>query len=157
VVDRFLPYADAYPGNLRICAGHTRSPDRRRSIDVLVAKTPGTIVAGAVIKIRPIGVLEDGGPTAGGDENKIIARPDGPKLTNGRYAMSELRRQAGEFTLQADRLHFFRPLQGFWSRAKWANDTSAGATAAEARRFISRGDRGRRPRVRDKRDENDAA
>src|SRR4029078_11659365 len=75
VVDRFLPTPMAYPGNYGFVP-HTLSDDGD-PIDVLVANTR-PIVPGAVINVRPVGVLkmEDDG---GGDE-KIIAVPS-PKLT----------------------------------------------------------------------------
>ena len=75
VVDRFLYTPMRYPGNYGFVP-HTLSEDGD-PIDVLVAN-PRPIVPGAVINVRPIGVLrmEDDG---GGDE-KIIAVPS-PKLT----------------------------------------------------------------------------
>ncbi len=75
VVDRFLHTPMRYPGNYGFVP-HTLSDDGD-PIDVLVANTR-PIVPGAVINVRPIGVLkmEDDG---GGDE-KIIAVPV-PKLT----------------------------------------------------------------------------
>jgi inorganic pyrophosphatase len=74
-VDRFLHTSMRYPGNYGFVP-HTLSDDGD-PIDVLVANTR-PIVPGAVINVRPIGVLkmEDDG---GGDE-KIIAVPT-PKLT----------------------------------------------------------------------------
>jgi inorganic pyrophosphatase len=79
VVDRFLYTPMRYPGNYGFVP-HTLSDDGD-PIDVLVANTR-PILAGAIINVRPIGVLkmEDDG---GGDE-KIIAVPS-PKLTQ-RYA-----------------------------------------------------------------------
>ena len=70
VVDRFLHTPMRYPGNYGFVP-HTLSKDGD-PIDVLVANTR-PIVPGAVINVRPIGVLkmED---EAGGDE-KIIAVP----------------------------------------------------------------------------------
>jgi len=75
VVDRFLYTAMRYPGNYGFIP-HTLSNDGD-PCDVLVANTRA-IVPGAVISVRPIGVLlmED---EAGGDE-KIIAVPSS-KLT----------------------------------------------------------------------------
>jgi inorganic pyrophosphatase len=75
VVDRFLHTAMRYPGNYGFVP-HTLSDDGD-PIDVLVANTR-PIVPGAVMNVRPIGVLmmQD---DAGGDE-KIIAVPS-PKLT----------------------------------------------------------------------------
>jgi len=70
VVDRFLHTPMRYPGNYGMVP-HTLSEDGD-PIDVLVASTR-PIVPGAVINVRPVGVLkmEDEG---GGDE-KIIAVP----------------------------------------------------------------------------------
>jgi inorganic pyrophosphatase len=75
VVDRFLHTPMRYPGNYGFVP-HTLSEDGD-PIDVLVANTR-PIVPGAVINVRPIGVLkmEDDG---GGDE-KILAVPV-PRLT----------------------------------------------------------------------------
>ena len=75
VVDRFLYTPMRYPGNYGFVP-HTLSDDGD-PIDVLVANTR-PIVPGAVINVRPVGVLkmED---ESGGDE-KIIAVPS-PKLT----------------------------------------------------------------------------
>src|SRR6202008_1221932 len=82
VVDRFLHTAMRYPGNYGFIP-HTLSDDGD-PIDVLVANTR-PIAPGAIVNVRPIGVLkmED---DAGGDE-KIIAVPV-PKLTK-RYAHIE--------------------------------------------------------------------
>ena len=79
VVDRFLYTPMRYPGNYGFVP-HTLSEDGD-PIDVVVANTR-PILPGAVINVRPIGVLimED---DAGGDE-KILAVPS-PKLTQ-RYA-----------------------------------------------------------------------
>jgi inorganic pyrophosphatase len=75
VVDRFLYTAMRYPGNYGFIP-HTLSEDGD-PCDVLVANTRA-IVPGAVMSVRPVGVLfmED---EAGGDE-KIIAVPSS-KLT----------------------------------------------------------------------------
>ena len=75
VVDRFLHTPMRYPGNYGFVP-HTLSDDGD-PIDVLVANTR-PILPGAIINVRPIGVLkmnDDGG----GDE-KIIAVPV-PRLT----------------------------------------------------------------------------
>jgi inorganic pyrophosphatase len=75
VVDRFLHTPMRYPGNYGFVP-HTLSDDGD-PIDVLVANTR-PIIPGAVINVRPIGVLkmqDDGG----GDE-RIIAVPV-PRLT----------------------------------------------------------------------------
>jgi inorganic pyrophosphatase len=75
VVDRFLHTPMRYPGNYG-SVPHTLSEDGD-PIDVLVANTR-PIVPGAVINVRPVGVLkmED---DAGGDE-KVLAVPV-PRLT----------------------------------------------------------------------------
>src|ERR671926_846147 len=75
VVDRFLYTSMRYPGNYGFVP-NTLSDDGD-PVDVLVANTRA-IVPGAVINVRPVGVLkmEDDG---GGDE-KIIAVPS-VKLT----------------------------------------------------------------------------
>jgi inorganic pyrophosphatase len=75
VVDRFLYTPMRYPGNYGFIP-HTLSDDGD-PIDVLVANQRG-VVPGAVMSVRPVGVLkmED---DAGGDE-KIVAVPV-PKLT----------------------------------------------------------------------------
>jgi len=75
VVDRFLHTPMRYPGNYGFVP-HTLSADGD-PIDVLVANTR-PIVPGAVINVRPIGVLKMV-DDAGGDE-KILAVPS-PKLT----------------------------------------------------------------------------
>jgi inorganic pyrophosphatase len=70
VVDRFLHTPMRYPGNYGMVP-HTLSDDGD-PIDVLVASTR-PIVPGAVINVRPVGVLkmED----EGGSDEKIIAVP----------------------------------------------------------------------------------
>ena len=75
VVDRFLYTSMRYPGNYGFIP-HTLSDDGD-PCDVLIANQRG-IVPGAIVSVRPVGVLkmED---EAGGDE-KIIAVPV-PKLT----------------------------------------------------------------------------
>src|SRR6201995_1968538 len=75
VVDRFLYTPMRYPGNYGFVP-HTLSDDGD-PIDVLVANTR-PIVPGAVINVRPVGVLKMN-DESGGDE-KIIAVPV-PKLT----------------------------------------------------------------------------
>ena len=100
VVDRFLDTPMRYPGNYGFVP-HTLSNDGD-PIDVLVANTR-PIVPGAVINVRPIGVLkmED---EAGGDE-KVIAVP-APKLTK-RYAHVANYTDLPEITLQQIQ-HFFQ-------------------------------------------------
>ncbi len=99
VVDRFLYTAMRYPGNYGFIP-HTLSDDGD-PCDVLVANTRA-IIPGAVIAVRPVGVLfmED---EAGGDE-KIIAVPTS-KLTQ-RYDKVVNYDDLPEITLQQIR-HFF--------------------------------------------------
>src|SRR6202453_4688054 len=75
VVDRFLYTPMRYPGNYGFVP-HTLSADRD-PIDVLIANTR-PILPGAVINVRPVGVLNMT-DESGGDE-KIIAVPSS-KLT----------------------------------------------------------------------------
>src|ERR1700739_2731941 len=99
VVDRFLYTAMRYPGNYGFIP-HTLSNDGD-PCDVLVANTRA-IVPGAVMSVRPVGVLlmED---EAGGDE-KIIAVPSS-KLTQ-RYDRIQTYSDLPEITLQQIQ-HFF--------------------------------------------------
>jgi inorganic pyrophosphatase len=129
VVDRFLHTPMRYPGNYGFVP-HTLSKDGD-PIDVLVANTR-PIVPGAVINVRPIGVLkmED---EAGGDE-KIIAVP-ASKLTK-RYAHLLNYTDMPEITLQQIQ-HFFEHYKdlepGKWVKVvKWGNATEAKEMIAEA-------------------------
>jgi inorganic pyrophosphatase len=79
VVDRFLYTPMRYPGNYGFVP-HTLSDDGD-PIDVLVANTR-PIIAGAIINVKPIGVLKM--DDEGGGDEKIIAVPSA-KLTQ-RYA-----------------------------------------------------------------------
>ena len=100
VVDRFLHTPMRYPGNYGFVP-HTLSEDGD-PIDVLVANTR-PIIPGAVINVRPIGVLkmEDDG---GGDE-KIIAVPT-PRLTKRYAACHELHRSAGDHVASRSNISF---------------------------------------------------
>ena len=127
VVDRFLHTPMRYPGNYGFVP-HTLSDDGD-PIDVLVANTR-PIVPGAVINVRPIGVLkmqDDGG----GDE-KILAVPT-PKLTK-RYAQVMNYTDLPEITLQQI-VHFFAHYKDL-EPGKWARVLGWG-DAVEARRLIS--------------------
>ena len=126
-VDRFLYTPMRYPGNYGFVP-HTLSDDGD-PIDVLVANTR-PIIAGAVINVRPIGVLkmEDDG---GGDE-KIIAVPS-PRLTK-RYINVHNYTDLPEITLDQIR-HFFEHYKDL-EPGKWARIIGWG-DAAEARRFIT--------------------
>jgi len=127
VVDRFLYTAMRYPGNYGFIP-HTLSDDGD-PIDVLVANTR-PIAPGAIVNVRPIGVLkmED---DAGGDE-KIIAVPM-PKLTK-RYAHIEDYTQLPEITIKQVQ-HFFEHYKDL-EPGKWVKVLGWG-DAAEARRLIA--------------------
>ena len=127
VVDRFLHTAMRYPGNYGFIP-HTLSDDGD-PIDVLVANTR-PIAPGAIVNVRPIGVLkmED---DAGGDE-KIIAVPM-PKLTK-RYAHIEDYTQLPEITIKQVQ-HFFEHYKDL-EPGKWVKVLGWG-DAAEARRLIA--------------------
>jgi inorganic pyrophosphatase len=127
VVDRFLHTAMRYPGNYGFVP-HTLSDDGD-PIDVLIANTR-PIVPGAIVNVRPVGVLkmED---DAGGDE-KIIAVPV-PKLTK-RYAHITEYSQMPEITIQQIQ-HFFEHYKDL-EPGKWVKVIGWGG-ADEARRFIA--------------------
>ena len=110
VVDRFLYTSMRYPGNYGFIP-HTLSDDGD-PCDVLVANTRA-IVPGAVMSVRPVGVLlmED---EAGGDE-KIIAVPSS-KLTQ-RYDRVKTYSDLPEITLQQIQ-HFFEHYKDL-ERGKW--------------------------------------
>ncbi len=126
VVDRFLYTSMRYPGNYGFVP-HTLSDDGD-PIDVLIANQRG-IVPGAVIAVRPVGVLrmQD---EAGGDE-KILAVPV-PRLTR-RYEHVKNYTQLPEITLQQIE-HFFahyKDLEG----GKWVKVLGWG-DADEAEQMI---------------------
>jgi inorganic pyrophosphatase len=127
VVDRFLYTPMRYPGNYGFVP-HTLSDDGD-PIDVLIANTR-PIVPGAIINVRPIGVLkmED---EAGGDE-KIIAVPS-PKLTQ-RYAKVHNYSDLPEITLHQIE-HFFTHYKDLES-GKWVKMVGWG-DAAEAKKLIT--------------------
>jgi len=110
VVDRFLYTAMRYPGNYGFIP-HTLSGDGD-PCDVLVANTRA-IVPGAVMSVRPVGVLlmED---EAGGDE-KIIAVPSS-KLTQ-RYDKVKNYDDLPDITLQQIQ-HFFEHYKDL-EKGKW--------------------------------------
>jgi inorganic pyrophosphatase len=126
VVDRFLYTPMRYPGNYGFVP-HTLSDDGD-PIDVLVANTR-PIIPGAVINVRPIGVLrmEDDG---GGDE-KIIAVPS-PKLT-ARYANVMNYTDMPEITWKQIE-HFFLHYKDL-EPGKWVKLLGWG-DAAEAKKLI---------------------
>ena len=129
VVDRFLYTAMRYPGNYGFIP-HTLSEDGD-PCDVLVANTRA-IVPGAVMSVRPVGVLfmED---EAGGDE-KIIAVPS-PKLTQ-RYANVTTYSDLPEITLQQIQ-HFFEHYKDL-EKNKWVKVKKWGGVD-EAHRLILEG------------------
>jgi inorganic pyrophosphatase len=126
VVDRFLHTPMRYPGNYGFVP-HTLSEDGD-PIDVLVANTR-PIVPGAVINVRPIGVLkmED---DAGGDE-KLLAVPM-PRLTK-RYAHVHNYTDLPKITLDQVQ-HFFTHYKDL-EPGKWVRLLGWG-DADEARQLI---------------------
>jgi inorganic pyrophosphatase len=129
VVDRFLHTAMRYPGNYGFIP-HTLSDDGD-PCDVIVANTRA-IVPGAVIAVRPVGVLfmED---EAGGDE-KILAVPTS-KLTK-RYDRIKTYSDLPEITLEQIQ-HFFEHYKDLepnkWVKVlRWGN-------AEEAQKLILEG------------------
>jgi inorganic pyrophosphatase len=127
VVDRFLHTPMRYPGNYGFVP-HTLSDDGD-PIDVLVANTR-PIVPGAVINVRPIGVLKMD-DEAGGDE-KIIAVPV-PKLTK-RYEHVVNYTDMPEITLQQIQ-HFFEHYKDL-EPGKWVKVVGWG-DAQEAKKLIA--------------------
>ncbi|MFM9848321.1 MAG: inorganic diphosphatase [Hyphomicrobiaceae bacterium] len=126
VVDRFLYTPMRYPGNYGFVP-HTLSADGD-PIDVLVANTR-PIVPGAVINVKPIGVLKMR-DEAGGDE-KIIAVPS-VKLTQ-RYE------RVGNYTdlprITLDQIqHFFVHYKDL-EPGKWV-EVAGWGDAAEAKQLI---------------------
>jgi inorganic pyrophosphatase len=126
VVDRFLYTSMRYPGNYGFIP-HTLSLDGD-PCDVLIANQRG-IVPGAVIAVRPVGVLmmQD---EAGGDE-KIIAVPI-PKLTR-RYENVHNYTDLPEITRQQIE-HFFAHYKDL-EPGKWVKITGWG-DAKEAEKMI---------------------
>ena len=126
VVDRFLHTPMRYPGNYGFVP-HTLSDDGD-PIDVLVANTR-PILPGAIINVRPIGVLkmnDDGG----GDEN-IIAVPV-PRLTK-RYENIHDFTDLPAITREQIQ-HFFEHYKDL-EPGKWVKMIGWG-NAAEARQLI---------------------
>ncbi len=126
VVDRFLYTPMRYPGNYGFVP-HTLSDDGD-PIDVLVANTR-PIIPGAVINVRPVGVLKmiD---ESGGDE-KIIAVPS-PKLTQ-RYTNVHNYSDLPAITLEQI-WHFFEHYKDL-EPGKWVKVQGWG-DAAEAKRLV---------------------
>jgi inorganic pyrophosphatase len=128
VVDRFLYTSMRYPGNYGFIP-HTLSDDGD-PCDVLIANQRG-VVPGAVMAVRPIGVLKmlD---EAGGDE-KIIAVPV-PRLTR-RYESVHDYLDLPENTRQQIQ-HFFEHYKDL-EPGKWVSVVGWG-DAAEAENLILR-------------------
>jgi inorganic pyrophosphatase len=126
VVDRFLHTPMRYPGNYGFVP-HTLSEDGD-PIDVLVANTR-PIIPGAVINVRPVGVLKMM-DESGGDE-KIVAVPS-PHLTK-RYLHVHNYTDMPTITLEQIQ-HFFEHYKDL-EPGKWVKLAGWG-DAAEARQFI---------------------
>jgi inorganic pyrophosphatase len=126
VVDRFLYTPMRYPGNYGFVP-HTLSDDGD-PIDVLVANTR-PIVPGAVINVRPVGVLKMT-DESGGDE-KIIAVPS-PKLTQ-RYVSVRNYTDLPQITLEQIR-HFFEHYKDL-EPGKWVKVVGWG-DASEAKTLV---------------------
>ena len=129
VVDRFLYTAMRYPGNYGFIP-HTLSEDGD-PCDVLVANTR-PIIAGAIISVRPIGVLRMR-DEAGGDE-KIVAVPSS-KLTK-RYDKVVNYTDMPPITVEQIE-HFFSPYKdlepGKWVEfAGWGDAEAARSLIVEA-------------------------
>jgi inorganic pyrophosphatase len=127
VVDRFLYTPMRYPGNYGFIP-HTLSADGD-PCDILVANTR-PIIPGAVVAVRPIGVLKM--TDEGGGDEKIVAVPI-PKLTQ-RYAHVMNYTDLPEITWRQIE-HFFahyKDLEG----GKWVRFAGWG-DANEAKRLIT--------------------
>jgi inorganic pyrophosphatase len=127
VVDRFLYTSMRYPGNYGFIP-HTLSLDGD-PCDVLIANQRG-IVPGAVIAVRPVGVLmmQD---EAGGDE-KIVAVPI-PKLTR-RYENIRNYTDLPEITIQQIE-HFFTHYKDLETE-KWVKLKGWGDVAAAEKMIV---------------------
>jgi inorganic pyrophosphatase len=126
VVDRFLYTPMRYPGNYGFVP-HTLSDDGD-PIDVLVANTR-PIVPGAVINVRPVGVMKMN-DESGGDE-KIIAVPS-PTITQ-RYVNVRNYTDLPTITLEQIQ-HFFEHYKDL-EPGKWVKLLGWG-DAAEAKKLI---------------------
>jgi inorganic pyrophosphatase len=135
VVDRFLYTPMRYPGNYGFIP-HTLSEDGD-PCDVLVANTR-PIVPGAVIAVRPIGVLKMT-DEAGGDE-KIVAVP-APKLTQ-RYAHVENYTDLPAITSRQIE-HFFSHYKDL-EPGKWVKFAGWGDAGETKRLIMEAVDRARR-------------
>jgi inorganic pyrophosphatase len=126
VVDRFLYTSMRYPGNYGFIP-HTLSDDGD-PCDVLIANQRG-IVPGAVVAVRPVGVLKMQ-DEAGGDE-KIIAVPT-TRLTR-RYEKVHSYTDLPEITLKQIE-HFFEHYKDL-ETSKWVKVLGWG-DAEEAKQLI---------------------
>jgi inorganic pyrophosphatase len=126
VVDRFLYTAMRYPGNYGFIP-HTLSDDGD-PCDVLVANQRG-VVPGAVIAVRPVGVLKMQ-DEAGSDE-KIVAVPV-PRLTRRYESVHDYTDLPGITLEQIE--HFFQHYKDL-EPDKWVKVLGWG-DAEEARRTI---------------------
>jgi len=129
IVDRFLYTPMRYPGNYGFVP-HTLSDDGD-PIDVLIANTR-PIIPGAVINVRPVGVLKM--RDDGGHDEKIIAVPT-PKLTK-RYEKVHNYTDLPQITLDQIK-HFFEHYKdlepGKWVKvAGWGDAAEAQALIVEA-------------------------
>jgi inorganic pyrophosphatase len=129
IVDRFLYTPMRYPGNYGFIP-HTLSDDGD-PCDVLVVNQRG-IVPGAVLAVRPVGVLKMQ-DEAGGDE-KIIAVPV-PRLTR-RYEKIHNYSDLPEITVHQIE-HFFEHYKDL-ETSKWVKVLGWG-DADEAKRLILAG------------------
>lgn len=129
VVDRFLYTAMRYPGNYGFIP-HTLSGDGD-PCDVLIANTR-TIIPGAVINVRPVGVLlmED---NAGTDE-KIIAVPS--EAVSQRYGAVKTYTDLPAITLKQIQ-HFFEHYKDL-EDGKWVKILGWGGVD-DAKRMIMDG------------------
>jgi inorganic pyrophosphatase len=134
VVDRFLYTSMRYPGNYGFVP-HTLSEDGD-PLDVLVCNQRG-VVPGAVLAVRPVGVLlmQD---EAGGDE-KIIAVPV-PRLTR-RYESVHDYTDLPEITRQQIQ-HFFEHYKDL-ETGKWVKVIGWGDRAEAERQIVAAIDRAR--------------
>ena len=135
-VDRFLHTPMRYPGNYGFVP-HTLSDDGD-PIDVLVANTR-PIVPGAVINVRPIGVLQDGGRwRRRREDHRRARRPSSPSATCTCTNYTDL----PKITLEQIQ-HFFAHYKDL-EPGKWVKVLGWG-DAAEARHFIAEAiERGRK-------------
>jgi inorganic pyrophosphatase len=136
VVDRFLYTSMRYPGNYGFIP-HTLSDDGD-PCDVLIANQRA-IVPGAIVAVRPVGVLRMT-DEAGGDE-KIIAVPV-PRLTR-RYDKVLNYTDLPEITLKQIE-HFFEHYKDL-ETGKWVKCAGWGDVEAARQLIMQAIERGRKP------------